>query len=77
MEALAAKVLDRDDASAMLLPYIEQENVWKGLLDQIEAEYPKAGPADKALLRDARHGAQEALVGVRHIRVRLEQFLRK
>jgi prepilin-type N-terminal cleavage/methylation domain-containing protein len=68
--ALKANTLPDEDAEAFLLPYVEQENLWLGLIKKIDDAYPKSSPEDKALLRDARHAAHEVVRELRQVRQR-------
>ena len=68
--ALEAEAFGEDEANALLLPYIEQEALWQGLRDEIDAMYPQGSHEDKEWLRPARKAVHEALLAVQRVRER-------
>jgi prepilin-type N-terminal cleavage/methylation domain-containing protein len=77
MEALEEGTFGRSGPDALVLPYIEQENLWTGFVARIDDAYPDSSKEDRALLRDARKAIQELVVALRHVRLKLEFLARR
>ena len=74
--ALQARMSGSDELDALLLPYVEQEQVYAELLAEIDALEPR-DEKDAALVKDARSAVHEALLAVRQVREHLERLAGK
>src|SRR5262245_12062579 len=74
-EALSAGSFSGDDAQALLLPYIEQEEAWAALLRRIEAAIGDGSVGEKQALITCRKAGGDTLRALGLVRARLQVLL--
>jgi prepilin-type N-terminal cleavage/methylation domain-containing protein len=73
-DAIAARMLDQEQMRTLLLPYIEQENLWAGVLEDLDAARG-ANKRERAMIADARRAVMDALRAVRRIHTALQRIV--
>jgi prepilin-type N-terminal cleavage/methylation domain-containing protein len=66
--------LNADEARRLLLPYVEQENLWQELGKEIDAATP-ANRREARMLADAQEGVEEAITAIQKVREGLEAVI--
>jgi prepilin-type N-terminal cleavage/methylation domain-containing protein len=77
-EALSARSFSGDEAHALLLPYIEQEAKWKGLLDRIQVAMGDGSVRtadERQALITCRKAGGDVLLAIKLMRARLEVLM--